>query len=200
MRVGHDIVVIGASAGGVASLVQITKGLPPDLPAAIFVVVHVSASFRSHLPEILARCGTLPVRHAVDGEAFERGRIYVAPPGHHLVIDETRTCLTLEPRENQVRPAVDPLFRSAALAHGPRVVGVILTGGLSDGTAGLGAIKAHGGVAVVQDPADAAVPGMPASALAHVAVDHLVPLSEMAQTIARIVKTPIPDEAHDVPP
>jgi two-component system chemotaxis response regulator CheB len=190
----HDIVVIGASAGAVEALRQITSRLPPDLPAAVFVVVHVPATFPSRLPEILARAGALPVSHARDGEVFQRGRIYVAPPGRHLVIEGGTTRLTLGPRENRVRPAVDTLFRSAALAHGPRVVGVVLTGGLDDGTAGLWAIKERGGIAVVQDPADAQAPGMPASALANVDVDHRVPLREMAQTIVQLVRTSVRED------
>jgi two-component system, chemotaxis family, protein-glutamate methylesterase/glutaminase len=161
--VRHDIVVIGASAGGVEALTRLMRDLPPGLPASLFVVCHFPPSDRSVLPDILSRAGPLLATHAIDGEPFHPGHVYVAPPDFHLLLAEgQRLRLTRGPRENHHRPAVDVLFRSAARTYGPRVIGVVLTGSLNDGSAGLLAIRAAGGVAIVQDPADAAVAAMPA--------------------------------------
>lgn len=192
----HDIVVAGASTGGVEALMRLVGGLPDDLPAAVFVVLHLSPQSPSHLPEILSRAGPLPARHPADGERMRRGQIYVAPPDRHLLVERGRVRVVRGPRENRHRPAVDPLFRSAALAYGPRVIGVVLTGALDDGTAGLLAIKQRGGIAVVQDPAEALIPSMPASALEYVKVDYCLPLGEMAPLLARLVTTPAADEAE----
>ena len=192
---GHDIIVIGTSAGGVDALRELVRHLPPDLPAAIFVVMHIPADSQSILPQILSHNGPLPARHGVDGEAIEYGRIYVAPPDHHLLVERERVRLVRGPKENRSRPAADPLFRSAARAYGPRVVGVVLTGGLDDGTAGLLAIKQRGGVAVAQDPAEALYPGMPRNALENVEVDYCLPLSEIPPLLAQLATTPAPDEA-----
>jgi len=174
---GHDVIVIGASAGGVEALVTLAGSLPANLPAAIFVVLHIPAQSPSLLPEILNRSGPLRATHPVDGEAIQNGRIYVALPDHHLLVEEGVVRIIRGPKENRHRPAIDPLFRSAARTYGTRVVGVILTGSLDDGTAGLLAIKRRGGVAVVQDPQDALFSSMSLSAIAHVEVDHVVPLS-----------------------
>ena len=187
----RDIIVIGASAGGVEALQRLVAGFPGDLPATVFLVLHVSPGTPSVLPDILSRAGPLPAVHAQDGEAPRRGRIYVAPSDHHLLVRADRLRLTRGARENMHRPAIDPLFRSAAVAFGPRVIGVVLTGFLDDGTAGLSAVKRCGGVAVVQGPADAAYPEMPAAALKHVAVDHSVPLREMAALLVRLVGEPV---------
>jgi two-component system, chemotaxis family, protein-glutamate methylesterase/glutaminase len=183
---GRDIIVIGASAGGVTALETLAAGLPADLPAAVMVALHLAPGQSSTLPRILDRAGPLRASHADDGEAYERGRIYVAPPDHHLLVRNGRLRLTRSARENLHRPAIDPLFRSAAVAHGPRVIGVVLTGELDDGTAGLSAVKRCGGTAVVQDPRDAAHPSMPQSALKNVAVDHCVPVSDMAALLAHL--------------
>lgn len=197
---GHDIVVIGTSAGGVEALHELAKGLQPDLPAAIFVVLHVPPTGPSVLPEILNRSGLIAAHHAVDGELIVNGRIYVAPPDHHLLIEHGRTRVVRGPKENRVRPAVDPLFRSAAYTYGTRVIGVVLTGGLDDGTAGLAAIKRRGGLTIAQDPEEALYPGMPRSALENVGVDYCLPLAAIAPLIAQLAVIPAAeDSVYPVP-
>jgi two-component system, chemotaxis family, protein-glutamate methylesterase/glutaminase len=191
---GHDIIVIGTSAGGVAALQALVGGLPPDLPAAVFIVLHRPPEGPSLLAEILTHAGALPATQGVDGEVITPGRIYVAPPDHHLLVEPGHVRVSRGPRENRFRPAVDALFRSAAYAYGPRVIGVILTGALDDGTAGLWAVKDRGGIAVVQDPRDAFHASMPESALRYVAVDHCVPLAELAPTLVRLTSAPAPAE------
>ena len=173
----RDVIVIGASAGGVEALRRLLSILPPRLPAAIFVVVHVGQS--SILPTVLDRGSTLPVVPATSGAVFERGTVYVGVPGMHLLLHDHHILLRRGPRENHSRPAIDALFRSAAASLGTRVIGVVLSGALSDGTAGLRIIKRCGGVAVVQDPEDAADPSMPRSALRHVDVDYVRPIAEL---------------------
>ena len=187
----HDIIVIGASAGGVEALKELVRCFPSDLPASIFVVLHMPPTPPSILPEILSRCGPLPAIHPENGDAIEPGRIYVAPPEHHLTLERGFIRVTRGPRENGHRPAVDPLFRTAARAYGPRAVGVVLTGALDDGTAGLMSIKSRGGLAVVQDPNEAVVPDMPRSAIAHLKVDYILPLSKLSSLIARLAREPI---------
>jgi two-component system chemotaxis response regulator CheB len=183
---GHDIIVIGASAGGVEALQKIASALPARLEAAIFVVLHVGAEATSALPAILRRAGPLPANHAINNEPIGYGRIYIAPPDFHLVLRDGAVRVIHGPRENRCRPAVDPLFRSAAITYGRRVIGVVLSGALDDGTAGLLAIKVQGGIAVVQDPDDALVPGMPRNALEYVKVDHCLPVSEIGPLLARL--------------
>ncbi|MGN6303606.1 MAG: chemotaxis protein CheB [Mesorhizobium sp.] len=178
------VIAIGASAGGVEALQQLVHGLPPDLQAAVFIVLHVGSS--SHLAAILDRASSLPCANAASGTDFEMGHIYVAPPGQHLLLHDGHMLLRRGPRENLARPAVDPLFRSAACSYGARVIGVVLTGGMSDGTAGLRAIKTCGGVSVIQNPDDAAVPDMVVSALRNVEIDYCVPLSEMADLLTHL--------------
>ncbi len=179
----RDLIVVGASAGGVAAMQQIVAGLPADLPAAVLMVLHMSR--QSLLAQILNRAGPLRAGSAHLGEPIQRGRIYVARPGYHLLVKPGGSLdLFRGPRENGSRPAIDPLFRSAAAAYGPRVIGVLLTGTLDDGTAGLLAIKQAGGLAVVQDPADAEFAEMPAHAIDAVPVDHIVPLREMPALLA----------------
>jgi two-component system chemotaxis response regulator CheB len=192
----HDIIVIGGSGGGLEALRTLVRGLPRDLPAAVFVVLHMGA--RSHLANILTQSGPLPAVPAVSGEPFHQGRIYVAVPGCHLLLHHGHVLLRRGPRENLSRPAIDPLFRSAAASFGGRVIGVILSGALADGTAGLRAIKRCGGLAVVQDPADAAVPSMPGSALRHVEVDHVCRIDDMAGLLAKLVRQPA-GETPDIP-
>ena len=191
---GHDIIVVGASAGGVEALSQLVAGLPKDLPAAVFVVIHISAQSKSVLPHILSRRGKLLATHPTDGEAIAPGRIYVAPPDYHLLVKRGYIRLAQGPKENSCRPAVDPLFRTAAKAYGRRVVGVILSGTLDDGTAGLIDVKRCGGVAVVQNPDEAAFRGMPSSAIEHVEVDHILPLSSIAPLLVRLAREPVVEE------
>src|SRR5262245_40379599 len=174
----HDIVVIGASAGGVATLKSLVKELPEDLPASIFIVLHLSSlGGDSMLSSILSRNGKLPAETPVDRTRFEPGRIYVATPDRHMLLEQDHIRIVRGPKENRHRPSVDPLCRSAAWTYGPRVVGVVLSGTLDDGAAGLWAIKTCGGVTVVQDPAEAQFDGMPTSALMTVRVDYCLPVS-----------------------
>ena len=203
---GHDIIVMGASAGGVEALPQILSGLPEKFPASVFVVLHVPAQARSNLPKIIQRQARLPTRHAEDGERIRRGRIYVAPPDLHLRLESDCVRLVRGPKENRHRPAVDPLFRSAAKSYGPRVVGLVLTGALDDGTQGLDVIKKCGGVAIVQNPDEAAMPGMPLSALRYVEVDQILTLKQMPAALVRLARTspsgkpsPACAEAHREP-
>jgi two-component system, chemotaxis family, protein-glutamate methylesterase/glutaminase len=192
--VTRDIIVIGASAGGIDPLSTIVANLPADLPAAIFVVVHVAPHSPGYLSEMLSRSSALPARSARSGERFTNGAIYVAPPDYHLLLEADRRMLVVRgPRENRTRPAADPLFRSAALAFGPRVIGVVLSGGLDDGTAGLRGIKMCGGTTIVQDPADAIVDSMPASALRNVSIDYCKPAHELAALINELVNHPTPE-------
>lgn len=179
----RDIIVIGASAGGVEAISQIIGSLPEDIAAAIFVVIHIAPTARSLLPAILARRGLLPAKHPRDGEPIEKGVIYVAPPDHHLMLERGRMRVVRGPSENGTRPAVDPLFRSAATAYGARVIGVVLSGNLDDGTAGLIAVSERGGVAIVQDPEDALFPGMPTSAAEHVPEAVVLPLTAIPAAI-----------------
>jgi len=186
----HDIIVIGASAGGVEAISTLVADLPRDLRAAVFVVLHL-AKGRSMLPEILTRAGRLPASHPTDGDRLEYGRIYVARPDHHLVLELGKVRVVYGPTENGVRPAIDPLFRSAARVYGPRVVGIVLTGGLDDGTSGLAAVKEAGGIAIVQDPDEAFAPSMPRSARAFVNVDHVLPVREMGLMISELSREQI---------
>jgi two-component system chemotaxis response regulator CheB len=186
----RSLIVVGASSGGVAALRRLAAGLPAELPAAILAVLHIG-SHASFLPDLLNGDGPLQAAHGRDGEALRPGRIYVAPPDRHMLVEADEIRLTRGPREHHTRPAIDPLFRSAALSHGAAVVGVILTGMLDDGTAGLQAVKARGGVAVVQDPEEAEEPSMPLSAMKYVRVDHRVRLADLPGLLTRLVTTDI---------
>jgi two-component system, chemotaxis family, protein-glutamate methylesterase/glutaminase len=184
----RQIIVIGTSAGGVKALSNIVEQLPNNLNAAIFIVLHISPYQRSKLPEILTRAGNLNSVHATDGEPIHHGKIYVAPPDRHLLIEPGRVRVTKGPKENRFRPAIDPLFRSAAYAYGPGVIGVVLTGALDDGTAGLWAVKDRGGIAVVQDPDDAEQTSMPWTALNNVEVDYCLPVKEIANILVTLTQ------------
>jgi two-component system chemotaxis response regulator CheB len=190
----RDIVVIGSSAGGVEALTCLMAGLPRDLAAAIFVVQHVPAQYHSILPQLLTRAGHLPASHAEDGHAYKRGHVYVAPPDHHLLIEDGRMRVERGPRENGHRPAVDALFRTAARARGRSVIGVVLTGALDDGAAGLFAVKQREGYAVVQDPDEAYCPDMPRAAMEHTKVDAVVPLDEIARRLPEWTSVTVSDE------
>ncbi|HEY6986762.1 MAG TPA: chemotaxis protein CheB [Bryobacteraceae bacterium] len=179
------VVMIGASGGGVEAIAQLFSQLPSDIPAAIFVTLHVGSN-GSILPDIIRQRG-FPAGHARQGNRIFAGNALVAPPDHHLLVRKGSVALSRGPRENWARPAIDPMFRSAANAYGARVIGVILTGNLNDGTLGLQAIKRRGGLAIVQDPEDATCPSMPASALAAVAIDQCVPMSQMPEVLCRAV-------------
>jgi two-component system chemotaxis response regulator CheB len=196
----HDVVVVGASSGGVEGLITLLSGLPDDLPAAFFVVLHVRPDMPSQLPAILNRVGTLPVAHAVDGEPIRRGRVYIAPPGMQTYVHRGRIGVRRGPQENLHRPAVDPLFRTAAHHYGSRVVGVILSGALDDGAAGLAAIRRAGGIAVIQDPEDAQVRDMPANAIERAGADHIVPIAALpALLIALISEEAKTDLVAEIP-
>ncbi len=185
--VRSSIIVIGASAGGVAAVRQLTATFPADFPAAVFVVIHTTAESPGLLAELLNRSGELPAITAVHGGEILPGRIHVAPPDRHLVLERGRIRLVRGPKENRHRPAIDPLFRSAANSYGPRVVGVVLTGYLDDGAAGLVAIERSGGIAVVQDPEDAEVPGMPRNAIEGAKPDYILPLAEIGPLLVSLV-------------
>lgn len=195
----HDIVVIGASAGGLEAIRHILGAMPRDLDATLLIVLHTTSRARSLLPEIFERGCQLPVSHPRDGEVLERGRVYVAPPGFHMIVEDGFLRVLQGPRENLQRPAVDPLFRSAAAAYGPRVIGIILTGMLDDGTAGLMVVRASGGKAIVQDPETALYPGMPRSALAHVPDAVSAPLYDIPALLLQLIRSPVPLESAHPP-
>ncbi|ACU61867.1 chemotaxis protein CheB [Chitinophaga pinensis] len=188
----RKIVVIGASAGGFEAIKKIVSDLPANFDAAIFIVWHMAAEVRGILPEVLNKLGTLPVAHAVDEESVIGRRIYIAPPDRHLLLGKGKVRVTRGPKENRFRPAIDPLFRSAAIAYGTQVIGVVLSGALDDGTAGIWAVKQQGGLAIVQDPDDAEVSSMPVNAMNAVKVDHIAPVSEIAALLVRLANEEIP--------
>ena len=189
--VHRDIVVIGASAGGLQPLSDILSALPAGFPASVLIVLHQSEVSRGRLPDLLQRFTELPVALAEHLQPLEPGRVYVAPPDRHLLVRPGHIELSRGPRENHTRPAVDPLFRTAARAYGERVIGVVLSGTLYDGSGGLMAINAADGVAIVQDPADASASGMPESAILHASIDYVLPSAEIAARLIDLVGLPI---------
>jgi len=190
MRV-RDIFVIGASAGGVEALTRLVRTLPANLPGSLFVVLHLPAESPSLLPQILTRVGQITASHPADGERIVPSHIYVAPPDHHMLIEGERICVVKGPKENRHRPAIDPLFRSAARSYRERVVGIVLSGMLDDGTAGLMAIKRCGGLAIVQEPSDALYPSMPLSAREHVKTDYCLPVDKIGQLLVSLASEPV---------
>jgi two-component system chemotaxis response regulator CheB len=189
---GHDLIVIGASAGGLQAMQVLLRSLPPSLPAMVLLTMHLAPESRSQLPLLLGRGSNLPVAWAEDGEPLAHGQVRIAPPDHHLLVERQALRIVKGPRENRHRPAIDPLFRSAAWAHGPRVVGVVLSGYLDDGTAGLWAIKSCGGITVVQDPDDALHPDMPANALMHNRIDHRLGIEQLGPLLVELATVPAP--------
>lgn len=185
------VVVVGASVGGSAALRCLVAQLPTGFPAPVLVVLHIGAH-RSNLARVLAEAGALPARDAYHGEVLQPGVVYVAPPDAHLLVGPSQLLLSHGPKINHTRPAIDPLFRTCALAHGPRTIGVVLSGGLDDGTAGLQDIKLCGGLAIVQDPGTAEAAGMPMSALDNAAVDHCLPPDAIGRLLVRLVAAPVP--------
>lgn len=194
---GHrDVICMGASAGGIAATVNVLRQLPADLEAAVFVVIHIPRTGPSLLPAVLQCSTKLQVRRAVEGEPLEHGTVYVAPTDRHLLVLPDRVALGRGPTENRVRPAVDALFRSAAVSHSSRVIGVVLSGSLDDGAAGLAAIKRCGGRAVVQDPEEADSPGMPRAAIEATDPDAILPVGEIGPLLRRMIA----EAAVDAPP
>jgi len=175
----RDLLAIGTSAGGVEALIFLASRLERDLPASVLVTIHLPSHSKSSFDDVLTRAGPLPASFAKNGDVLKKSRIYVAPPDRHLVIDGDRISLGEGPRENNARPAIDPMLRSAAVCCGARSVGVVLTGTLGDGASGLWTIHQAGGITVVQDPKDAAFAEMPLTALNRAKPDHIVQLKEM---------------------
>ena len=192
-NLGHtrpDIIVIGASAGGVETLIELLAGLPGDLPAAVGIVLHRSPFFESKLPQVLGRRSDLRVIEAADGQRFDASCAYVAPRDVHTVLEGDRIVLNRGPKEHRTRPAIDPLFRTAARHYGPRVVGVLLSGRGADGVSGLIAIKAAGGMSIAQDPAEAEHPTMPSTAIVKDDVDAVLPVAEIAEALVALAYGP----------
>lgn len=195
-----ELFVVGASAGGLEALQKLVSQLPEAFPAAICIVVHMSANSPGHIPEILSATGPLPAHAAKDGERLKAGCIYVAPPDHHLLIgNDQRLKLGHGPKENRFRPAIDPLFRSAALAFETRAAGIILSGGLDDGVAGLAAIQRYGGATIVQDPEDALVPSMPRAALRTIEPDKRLPADRIAEAMLEFAESYSPRMPRETP-
>ena len=188
------IIVMGASSGGFEAFKKIIHGLPPDFNASIFIVWHMSPDIPGVLPQVLNRVNNIYAGHAYDGEEIKPNRIYIAQPDHHLLMRNNKVQITHGPKENRFRPAVDPLFRSAAYTYTDRVIGVILSGALDDGTAGLWTIKHFGGIAIAQDPLDAEVSSMPRNAMRQVKVDHCVPVSGMAELLVQLCREPLTEK------
>lgn len=192
----RDIIAVGTSAGGVEALLYLARHLPADLPATVLVTIHLPSQFRSSLDELLSRAGPLPARFATDGMSLRKGHIYIAPPDRHLLIEQDKVRLGTGPRENNARPAIDPMLRSTAVCCCGRSIGVVLTGTLGDGASGLWAISQCRGITVVQDPAGAAYPDMPRNALNRLQPDHVVALDGMAALLVSLAHQPAAESKH----
>ena len=189
------LIVVGASLGGLSAIATVLKELSPDIPAAILAVIHIGEQ-NAQLPRYFGTRSLLPVANGRDQEKIVAGRVYLAPNDRHLMVEHGRLLLSQGPKENHTRPAIDPLFRSAAEVYGPLVTGVILTGHLTDGTAGLWEVKRRGGTTIVQDPAEAEVPSMPRSALRHVDIDHCLKLKDIGKLLNRLAETAVTKALH----
>jgi two-component system chemotaxis response regulator CheB len=187
----RDILAVGTSAGGVEALLFLAKQFRRDFPASVFVTIHLPSHSPSALDHLMTRAGPLPASFAVEGERIARGRVYIAPPDRHLLLDGDRLALGFGPRENNARPAIDPMLRSAASCCGPRAIGVVLTGTLGDGASGLWAMDHCGGMTVVQDPKDAAFAEMPLTAMNRANPDFVVKLADMPALLDRLVLEPV---------
>lgn len=194
-RCGPAAVFVGASAGGVETLAELLSHMPPALPAPVLVVLHISPRGQDLLASILDRAGPLPAVTAAHGQVLAPGVVYVAPRDRHLLVHDGSVVLGDGPTEHGVRPAIDVLFRSGARRYGAGAVGVVLSGMLDDGTAGLGEIRRCGGHALVQDPDEALYPQMPTSAITHVDVDWVLPVARLAAKIDELVRDPAPPRA-----
>jgi two-component system chemotaxis response regulator CheB len=184
----RDIIVIGASVGGVTALREFVSGLPRDFKGSIFIVLHVPASSESRLPWILSKAGPLEAVHPNDGDAIEQGKIYVAPNDHHLILEKNKILVKRGPKENRFRPSIDALFRSASYAYGDRVIGIILSGILNDGVSGLWTIKQRGGIVIVQSPDDAEQTLLIENVLEYVEPDYIIAASGMGPLISCLAK------------
>lgn len=193
-----DTVVIGASAGGVEALTRLFCSLQPDLQASMFVVMHFPENARSVLPTIIQRNCALQVHHGLDGEVTRLGEVYVAPPGTHMLVADDRVVLSAAMKENGHRPAIDALFRSAAYSRGPRVISVLLSGMLDDGTIGTGAVKMHGGVTMAQDPSDSLYGDLARNAIEQVGVDYVLDATRLSSQIGQLVGREVPDVSEPV--
>ena len=190
----RDIIIIGASAGGIGALSQLIGSLPKTLPASIFIVQHLAPYRFSNLPEILSRAGTLNASHPKDGQNIEIGKVYVAPPNQHLLLENNKILIKKGPKENRFRPSIDALMRSAAYYYGPRVIGIVLTGMLDDGTSGIWSIKRLGGMTIVQNPQEAEFSSMPENVLEYVDVDHILPINEISNLLIKVAGQAIKSE------
>jgi len=194
----RNIIVIGASTGGAEAISTLVAGLPEKFKASVFIVWHLAPDSQGLLPAIINKLGTMPAKHPQDMELIEPGTIYVAPPDRHLIIEGNRARITRGPKENRFRPAVDPLFRAAAYYHGARVIGVILSGALDDGTAGLRAVKESGGIGIVQEPAEAIEKGMCESAIEEGLADYIVSVKEMPGLLSRLCSEEITETTNTI--
>ncbi len=196
----YDIIVIGGSAGGMDPLIRILTELDADLPVSVFAVIHIAASSKGDIAGLIQRNSGLDCALAQDGEPIRKGRIYLARPDHHLLLEPDRVLVARGPKENRSRPAIDPLFRSAAAAFGPRVIGIVLSGMLDDGAQGLAAIKNAGGLAIVQDPKEARFPSMPLNACLAVTPDYKPTVAEIPDLLKNLLRGPLPQAGYRAPP